>query len=144
MRKTRLLSRWTRLAAIAAIMITAGGWFQATPSSSELPVPTIRVSTHLGLDFLVDAHTLSTEDVSGGNKKFNVVLYAASFAPDGKMLGNQSIKVDQAFDAGTYQQILLKGMLLHMDLQPPAGASQLRMAVEDNRTGHNGSLTAPL
>ena len=98
----------------------------------------------LGLDFLVDAHTLSTEDVSGGNNKFNVVLYAASFAPDGKMLGNQSIKVDQAFDAGTYQQILVKGMLLHMDLKPPAGASQLRMAVEDNRTGHTGSLTAPL
>ena len=49
MRKTRLLSRWTRLAAIAAIMITAGGWFQATPSGSELPVPTIRVSTHLVL-----------------------------------------------------------------------------------------------
>lgn len=98
----------------------------------------------LGVDFLVDAHTLSTEDVSGGNKKFNVFLYAALFAPDGKMLGNQSIKVDQAFDAGTYQQILAKGMLLHMDLKPPQGASQLRMAVEDNRTGHTGSLTAPL
>ncbi len=98
----------------------------------------------LGVDFLVDAHTLSTEDVSGGNKKFNVVLYAATFNPDGKMLGNQSIKVDQAFDAGTYQQILAKGMLLHMDLNPPSGASQLRMAVEDNRTGHTGSLTAPL
>lgn len=98
----------------------------------------------LGVDFLVDAHTLSTEDVSGGNKKFNVVLYAAVFASDGKMLGNQSLKVDQAFDAGAYQQILQKGMLLHLDLKPPAGASQLRMAVEDNRTGHTGSLTVPL
>jgi len=46
MAKTRLLSRWTRLAVIAAIMIAAGGWFQAAPSSSELPGPTIRVSTH--------------------------------------------------------------------------------------------------
>jgi VWFA-related protein len=98
----------------------------------------------LGVDFLVDAHTLSAEDVSGGNKKFNVVLYAACFSSDGKMLGNQSLKVDQAFDAGTYLQILEKGMLLHLDLKPPAGASQLRMAVEDNRTGHTGSLTAPL
>jgi len=98
----------------------------------------------VAVDFLVDAHTLSTEDVSGGEKKFNVVLYAAIFAADGKMLGNQSMKVDQAFDAGTYQQILAKGMLLHMDLKPPSGASQLRMAVEDNRTGHTGSLTAPL
>ena len=101
-------------------------------------------SGKLGVDFLVDANTLSTEDVSGGNKKFNVVLYAAIFAPDGKMLGSQSLKVDQAFDAATYQQIVGKGMLLHMDLNLPPGKSELRMAVRDNRTGNTGTLTAPL
>jgi hypothetical protein len=98
----------------------------------------------VGVDFLVDASTLSTEDVSGGNKKFNVVLYTAIFAPDGKMLGSQSLKVDQAFDTATYQQILNKGMLLHMDVNQPPGKNQLRMAIRDNRTGHTGSLTAPL
>jgi VWFA-related protein len=98
----------------------------------------------LGVDLLLDARTLSTEDVSGGNKKFNVVLYAAVFTPDGKMLGSQSLKVDQAFDAGTYQQIVSKGMLLHIDLNQPPGKNELRIAVRDNRTGHTGSLTAPL
>ncbi len=98
----------------------------------------------LGVDFLVDARTLSTEDVSGGNKKFNVVLYAAVFAPDGKMLGNQSLKVDQAFDAATYNQIVQKGMLLHMDLNVPPGKNELRMAVRDNRTGNTGTLSAPI
>ncbi len=98
----------------------------------------------LGVDFLVDARTLSTEDVSGGNKKFNVVLYAAVFSPDGKMLGNQSLKVDQAFDVATYNQIVQKGMLLHMDLNVPAGKNELRMAVRDNRTGNTGTLSAPI
>jgi VWFA-related protein len=102
------------------------------------------VAGKLGVDFLVDARTLSTEDVSGGNKKFNVVLYAAIFAPDGKMVGNQSLKVDQAFDAATYQKIVEKGMLLHMDLNVPPGKNELRMAVRDNRTGNTGTLTAPL
>jgi VWFA-related protein len=97
----------------------------------------------LSVDFLVDARTLSTED-SGGNKKFNVVLYTAIFSPDGKMLGSQSLKVDQAFDAATYQQIVSKGMLLHMDLDDPPGKNQLRMAIRDNHTGHTGSLSAPL
>jgi len=101
-------------------------------------------SGKLGVDFLVDARTLSAEDVSGGNKKFNVVLYAAIFALDGKMLGSQSLKVDQAFDVATYQQIVGKGMLLHMDLNLPPGKNQLRMAVRDNRTGNTGTLTAPL
>jgi VWFA-related protein len=101
-------------------------------------------SGKLGVDFLVDARTLSAEDVSGGNKKFNMVLYAAIFAPDGKMLGSQSLKVDQAFDVATYQQIVGKGMLLHMDLNLPPGKNELRMAVRDNRTGNTGTLTAPL
>ena len=60
------------------------------------------------------------------------------------MLGSQSLKVDQAFDAATYQQIVSKGMLLHMDLNQPSGRNQLRIAVRDNRTGHTGSLSAPL
>ncbi len=111
-----------------------------TFSAQVKPVGTGKV----GVDFLVDASTLSTEDVSGGNKKFNVVLYTAIFAPDGKMLGSQSLKVDQAFDTATYQQILNKGMLLHMDVNQPPGKNQLRMAIRDNRTGHTGSLTAPL
>lgn len=89
----------------------------------------------LGVDFLVDARTLSVEDVSGGNKKFNVVLYTAIFSADGKILGSQSLKVDQAFDVATYQQIVSKGMLLHMDLNQPTGKNQLRMVVRDNRQG---------
>jgi len=72
------------------------------------------------------------------------VLYTAIFSPDGKMLGSQSLKVDQAFDAATYQQIVSKGMLLHLDLNQPTGNNQLRMVVRDNRTGHTGSLSAPL
>jgi hypothetical protein len=60
------------------------------------------------------------------------------------MLGNQSLKVDQAFDAATYTQILQKGMLLHMDLNVPVGKNELRMAVRDNRTGNTGTLSAPL
>ena len=49
MPRTRLQPRWGCLAGIAAVVITVGGWFQAAPPTSEVPVPTIRVSTHLVL-----------------------------------------------------------------------------------------------
>jgi hypothetical protein len=78
---------------------------QVTFSAQVKPV----ANGKLGVDFLVDGRTLSTEDVSGGNKKFNVVLYVAIFAADGKMLGNQSLSVDQAFDDATYRKIVRKG-----------------------------------
>jgi VWFA-related protein len=97
----------------------------------------------VGVDFLVDASTLSTEDASSG-KKLNVAFYAAVYSPEGKMITNRSMKVDQAFDANTYQQILQHGLMLHMDLDPQPGNNQVRLAVQDNRTGYVGTLEAPL
>ncbi len=93
--------------------------------------------------FLVDAHTLSAED-SGGSKKMNVNLYASLFDSSGKNLTTRSIKVDRAFDAGTYQQILDHGMMVPLDLDVPARTKELRLAVLDNRTGFIGSVSGPL
>jgi VWFA-related protein len=96
-----------------------------------------------GIDFLIDANTLSTEDASNG-KHVNMSIYAASYGKDGKMLSNRSQKVDQTFPAETFQQILKQGVLMHLDLDTPAGAEELRMAVLDNRTGRVGTLRAEL
>jgi VWFA-related protein len=93
--------------------------------------------------FLVDAHTVSAED-SGGNKKMNLSLYACVFGPNGKNLGTRTMKVDRAFDAGTYQQILEKGMMVPIDLEVPPGGNQLRLAVLDNKTGFIGTVSGPL
>jgi VWFA-related protein len=98
----------------------------------------------LRVDFLVDANSLSVDDASGGGKKLNVLVFAAIFSQEGKMLANRSIKVDQAFDANTFQQILQKGMLLHMEIDGKPGKNELRLAVLDNRTGSVGTLLATL
>ena len=92
--------------------------------------------------FLVDAHTLTAED-SGGNKKMNVSFYARSGA-NGKSLGAHSIKVDKAFDAATYQQIVDHGMMVPIDMEIPAGGTELRLAVLDNKTGFIGTVSGPL
>jgi len=93
--------------------------------------------------FLVDAHTLSTEDASGG-KKMNVSLYASIYNANGKNLGTHSIKVDRSFDAATYQQLLNKGMMVPIDLEIPSGGKELRLAVLDNKTGLIGTVSGPL
>jgi VWFA-related protein len=93
--------------------------------------------------FLVDAHTVSVED-SGGSKRLNVALYAALYDSKGKNLGTHSTKVDRAFDAATYQQILDKGMMVPIDVDLPAGANQVRLAVLDNKTGFIGTVSGPL
>jgi VWFA-related protein len=93
--------------------------------------------------FLVDAHTLTAEDSAGG-KKMNVSLYASVFGSNGKNLGTRSLKVDRAFDAATYQQILDKGMMVPIDVEIPSGGNQLRLAVLDNKTGFIGTASGPL
>ncbi len=92
--------------------------------------------------FLVDAHTLSAED-SGGNKKMNVTLYAGLYDASGKSLGVRSTKVDRAFDAATYQQILDHGMMVPIDMDVAAGAKELRLAVLDGKTGFIGTTGGP-
>jgi VWFA-related protein len=92
--------------------------------------------------FLVDAHTLTAED-SGGSKKMNVNLYATVWG-NGKNLGSHSIKVDRAFDAATYQQIVDHGMMVPIDVDIPAGGKELRLAVLDNKTGYIGTVSGPL
>jgi len=93
----------------------------------------------IGVTYLVDANTLSAEDTSGG-KRLNAVFYATIYSPAGKMLTNNSQKVDHVFDASTYQQVIDHGLMLHMDLDPQPG--QLRLAVQDARTGLVGTITA--
>jgi VWFA-related protein len=93
--------------------------------------------------FLIDAHTLSAEDSIDG-VKMNVNLYVAIYSLDGKMLGNRGIKIDRMFDAASYQQILARGMMVPIDMEIPAGSTELRLAVLDNKTGFIGTVSGPL
>ncbi len=93
--------------------------------------------------FLVDAHTLTAED-SGGSKKMNVTLYATVWGSSDKSLASHSTKVDKAFDAATYQQILDHGMMVPIDMEIPVGGKELRLAVLDNKTGFIGTVSGPL
>jgi len=111
-------------------------------SAQVKPPSANSVKDKIGVTFLVDANTVSAEDTSGG-KRLNVAMYATVYSPSGKMLSNRTQKVDQAFDANTYQQILQHGLMLHMDLDPQPGNNQLRLAVQDGRTGLVGTIDAP-
>jgi VWFA-related protein len=106
-------------------------------SAQVKPPSANSVKDKIGVTFLVDASTLSAED-SGGGKHLNVAMYATLYSPRGKILSTRSQKVDQSFDASTYQQILQ-----HMDLDPQPGNNQLRLAVQDSHTGLVGTLDAP-
>jgi hypothetical protein len=59
------------------------------------------------------------------------------------VLASHSQKVDQVFNADTYQQVRQRGMMLHMDLDPVAGTNQIRLAVQAGRSGMVGTIDVP-
>jgi hypothetical protein len=73
----------------------------------------------------------------------NVTLYAGLYDASGKSLGVRSTKVDRAFDAATYQQILDHGMMVPIDMEVTGGAKELRLAVLDGKTGFIGTTGGP-
>ena len=73
-----------------------------------------------------------------------MAFYATVFSPQGKMLAERSQRVDQSFNGEIYHQIVEKGLMLHMDLDPQPGTNRLRLAVQDNKTGLVGTIDAPL
>jgi VWFA-related protein len=95
----------------------------------------------LAIAFLVDANSLSAEEVSGG-KKLSFAYYAALFSPEGKMIENRSQKAEQTFKEDVYRQVLQQGILLKMDLDAKSDKGQLRLAVQDLRTGMVGTIDA--
>jgi VWFA-related protein len=94
--------------------------------------------------FLVDPNTISAQDASGGSKKLNFVLSANVLSPEGKVLDSRSTKIDQTFDAATYQKILQQGVLVPIELDAKSGKNELRLVVQDARTGFVGSLLASM
>jgi VWFA-related protein len=94
--------------------------------------------------FLVDGHTITAADASGGKKKLDVDFYAAVYSPDGKMLANRSTKVAQEITDDQYQHILQPGLISQLPMDLPAGKNQLRLAVRDNKTGNVGTLDVPM
>ena len=91
----------------------------------------------------MDAITHSVEEVSGG-KKLSFAYYAALFSPEGKMIENRSQKAEQTFKDDVYRQILQQGILLKLDLDGTSNKGQLRLAVQDLRTGMVGTIDAAM
>ena len=95
------------------------------------------------VDFLVDANSVSTTD-EAGSKKFDVGFYVAALSPDGRVLQVKGTKLERAFPPDVYNQMLQKGIHIHLEADTPPGCRNFGLAVRDNQTSYIGTLHAPL
>jgi VWFA-related protein len=95
------------------------------------------------VEFMLDASALSAEDTPKG-KRLNADFQVSILGSDGKTVLSRGMKLDRIVPAATYQQIAEQGLSVHIDIEPPSGSGQLRLAVRDNHTGYVGTLEASL
>jgi VWFA-related protein len=95
------------------------------------------------VEFMLDASALSAEDTPKG-KHLNADFQVSILGANGKTVLSRGVKLDRVVTVATYQQIAAQGLSVHIDVEPPSGSDQLRLAVRDNHTGYVGTLEARL
>jgi VWFA-related protein len=96
------------------------------------------------LDYAADLHNVAFVDTPDGRHEGNFEFLAIAYDRDGERLNY----VDKAFKVTIsdeqLQQIMLKGMQIHQQIDLPAGEVYLRAAIHDLVSDHVGSVEIPL
>ncbi|MGB6884100.1 MAG: VWA domain-containing protein, partial [Candidatus Acidiferrum sp.] len=117
--------------------------------SSSIPVQVrvLRVEEPLphclSLFGLIDIHNVRLEQ-KGGLRKGAVEVATIEQDETGKILRQSAGRINLNFKETQYLSILKSGFTFHQFVQPQAGATTLRIFVEDPSTAQLGSLIIPL
>ena len=91
----------------------------------------------------IDIHNLRLVQ-AGGLRKGAVSVYVIEQDEAGKVLSQWSKTYDLQLDESQYVALIRSGMPFRQNVQPKAGATTLRILVEDPATAEVGSLIIPL
>lgn len=100
--------------------------------------------TKVGVDFLVDPSTVSTEDAGGGSKGLALEFHVAAYGTNGKVADHRDTSIKAALKAADYARIQQGGIPYHLDLELGPGQYTLRLGVVDQNSGIIGTADMPL
>ena len=105
------------------------------------PAPAARMK--VGVDFLVDPSTISTEDVGSG-KKLALEFHVAAYGADRKISGQKDVAIKPTLKPADFGSLQQQGLPYHVDLELPPGSYLLRLGVVDQRSGLVGTADLPM
>jgi hypothetical protein len=117
--------------------------FSATPAGQD--AAQLRGPLHRTVvDLLVDPRGLDFATAQDGTRMDNVEFVLVAYDNDGKRVNYVDRTAPIGLDAEHYARVRASGFPVRMELDLPAGAFSLRIAVYDLNSGHIGSLEVPL
>lgn len=106
------------------------------------PPPAARMK--VGIDFIVDPSTISSEDAGSGSKRLALEFHAAAYGPDRKIAGQKDVAIKPTVKAADFERIQQQGLPYRLDLDLPPGRYLFRLGVVDQRSGFIGTADLQL
>jgi VWFA-related protein len=98
----------------------------------------------VGVDFIVDATTISTVDVGGGGKALGLEFHVAAYGADRKIAGQKDVAIKPTLKPADFTRIQQQGVPYHVDVELPPGRYMLRLGVVDQHSGYIGTADLPV
>jgi VWFA-related protein len=105
--------------------------------------PTPASKMKVGVDFLIDLTTISTEE-AGGGKRLALEFHAAAYGTDRKLAGQRDVALKPTLKPADFAGFQQQGLPYHLDVELPPGRYILRLGVVDQRSGFIGTADLPL
>jgi VWFA-related protein len=107
-------------------------------------VPPAAGQTNLQVDFMLDANSVSFEEVEKGLQHCSLDFAAFTLTADGKLLSSVGKNVEARLQPAQYAHARQNGLPFNMEVKSDSASRELRLAVRDGRTGLVGTVTIPL
>ena len=98
----------------------------------------------VGVDFIVDPATISTEDAGGAGRRLALEFHVAAYGVDRKMAGQKDVAIKPTLKPAEFTRIQQQGVPYHLDVELPPGRYTLRLGVVDQHSGVIGTADQPL
>ena len=105
------------------------------PPGSKIQVP---------VEFLVNARTISGEEMKDGGRHFVIEFHVAAYSTDGKMVTHKDAGIDAPIKPDRLQAYLQQGIPFKSEIELEPGQYRLRLGVRDGRSGYIGTTEIPL
>ena len=126
-----------------AMQLASPGATGVTFDARIVPPPPA-AKAKVGVDFIVDPTTISTEDAGGAGRRLALEFHVAAYGADRKMAGQKDVAIKPTLKPAEFTRIQQQGLPYHVDVELPPGRYTLRLGVVDQHSGVIGTADMPL
>ena len=126
-----------------AMQLASPGATGVTFDARIVPPPPA-AKAKVGVDFIVDPATISTEDAGGAGRRLALEFHVAAYGVDRKMAGQKDVAIKPTLKPAEFARIQQQGIPYHVDVELPPGRYTLRLGVVDQHSGVIGTADQPL